>query len=498
VYTRLGEATLKTGEHMEIGCVECPDPVWAARIESLLGHKGPPWRYHVEAAVRQPLDDLQTLFYLGTIGGTAVSNVMIVGPRRGAGGAGVGILGHVYTAPEHRRKGAYSRLMAVQMEHTQRLGYRLLTLGTGFESPPYWIYHSFGFRSSDGTSGRMKWLVTPDAEARWFRPGAVTARPMRWEDWAALNLLALHPTGPDEELPRSWALRLPTGPGSVGSSFIELQLALASAPPHDGEPQPRPTALTFETEHGAAVGWAILQPDELTLRDGWRLDAYVHPAFSGQAARLLSATPWPEHARVTAYTGGPEGGRSAALRRAGFRLVAELPGWVRHGRAPAPLRVFAREPAGTRRAGEGTALAVFPPAPEPARDRATSRFQGPRGEPGHEVALEEQEQQQHGQAHHQRRGHQAAPVHLDVADVGVQEELRRAHPGRGGDDGGDDEVVPGVQEGQQGHGDQRRPGHGQHDEEQRLQARAAVDHGRLLQLAGHGAEEAPQDPHAGR
>src|SRR5207249_1997860 len=145
----------------------------------LLGHKGQPWQHHIQAALQEPLDDLETRFYVGLLDGRAITNVMIVGTRlrvvsRGAGRPedaveAVGILGHVYTVPEHRRKGAYAQLMAAQMEHTRSLGYRLLTLGTGFETPPYWIYHRFGFRSIDGATGRMKWLATPDAEAHHFR-----------------------------------------------------------------------------------------------------------------------------------------------------------------------------------------------------------------------------------------------------------------------------------------------------------------------------------------
>ena len=48
-------------------------------------------------------------------------------------------------------------------------------------------------------------------------------------------------------------------------------------------------ALTLETQHGAAVGWVILQPDELALRDGWRLDLHVHPAFRASRARVSPA-----------------------------------------------------------------------------------------------------------------------------------------------------------------------------------------------------------------
>jgi predicted N-acetyltransferase YhbS len=358
VYTRLGEAGLKTGERMEIGVVECPDPVWASQVAPLLGHKGPEWRHHIEAALREPLDELQTLYYLGLVEGAAITNVMIAGARRAAGGCG--ILGHVYTRPEHRRKGAYAHLMAAQMEHTRRLGYRVLTLGTGFESPPYWIYHRFGFRSIDGTSGRMTWLAAPEAEAEWFRPGATRVRPMRWDDWAPLNLLAYRPTEPDEELPRSVVFRL-TGHGSLEGSFLEVRLPLpylrsprTAEELRHGMEAARLAALTLESEHGAAVGWAVLQPDELALRNSWRLDCYVHPAFRAATAQLLSAMPWPEGKRVAAYSGPPDGYRAAALRRAGFRQVAELPEWLERprvgGTAPPdptaePLRVFVRPPA---------------------------------------------------------------------------------------------------------------------------------------------------------
>src|SRR5918912_1271604 len=166
MYRYLASARLKTGEQMEIGVVECPDPSWGAQVKPLLGHKDRPIQEFFDAAFERRLDELDAHFYLGTVGGFAVTNVMIVGAR------GAGILGHVYTRPAHRQKGAYRHLMAAQMDDCRRLGYRALTLGTGFETHPYWIYHSFGFRSIDGTSGKMKWLADPDFEPSWFRPGA--------------------------------------------------------------------------------------------------------------------------------------------------------------------------------------------------------------------------------------------------------------------------------------------------------------------------------------
>src|SRR3954447_5955072 len=176
MYRHLGSAQLRTGEQMEIGVVECPDPSWGAQVKPLLGHKDRPTQEFFDAAFERRLDELDARFYLGTVGGFAVSNVMIVGARPGTAAAGegsatgpgaAGILGHVYTRPEHRQKGAYRHLMAAQMDDCRRLGYRALTLGTGFETHPYWIYHSFGFRSIDGTSGKMKWLADSEFEPSW-------------------------------------------------------------------------------------------------------------------------------------------------------------------------------------------------------------------------------------------------------------------------------------------------------------------------------------------
>lgn len=358
MYTRLGEAGLTTGERMEIGVVDCPDPAWAPRVAPLLGHKGPPWMDHIGAALRAPLDALRTRFYLGLLDGTPITNVMIVGTSRPP--VACGILGHVYTRPEQRRKGAYAHLMAAQMEHTRQSGYGVLTLGTGFETPPYWIYHRFGFRSIDGVSGRMKWLATPDAEAAWFRPGRAQPRPMRWEDWPALNLLAYHPTEPDEEAPRSTVFHL-AGHGSLEGSFLRAWPPLAAALAAADTAGPRPAALTLETEHGAAAGWAILQPPppaadaagggEVAAAGPWLLDCYVHPRFRGETDRLLAALPWPAGTPAIAWSGPPDGYRAAALRRAGFAPAAATPAppeWLAGtpGDAPAgPLRAFLRPPA---------------------------------------------------------------------------------------------------------------------------------------------------------
>ena len=147
MYEQLGETALKSGERMQIGVITAPDAEWKDCIVPFLGHKGEPYASHIRLANDGPLDELQTHFYIGHRDGHVITEVMIVGAR------GAGVLGHVYTLPEERRKGAYQAVMARQMADMEAKGFRLLSLGTGFDSAPYWIYHSFGFRSVFGGLG---------------------------------------------------------------------------------------------------------------------------------------------------------------------------------------------------------------------------------------------------------------------------------------------------------------------------------------------------------
>src|SRR5690348_4939393 len=100
MYTELATETLKSGERITVGVVRGPDAEWAGRVVPFLGHKNPDYRAHITRALEGPLDGLQTRFYVGCLDGEIISQVMIVGDR------GAGILGHVFTRPEQRRKGA--------------------------------------------------------------------------------------------------------------------------------------------------------------------------------------------------------------------------------------------------------------------------------------------------------------------------------------------------------------------------------------------------------
>ena len=93
----------------QIGLVTAPEEAHMAGVEDLLGHKGGEWQEHIHAALAGETDSLETRFYLGLLGRDPVANIMTVESR------GVGWLGHVYTRPEHRRKGICRAVMGRQM-----------------------------------------------------------------------------------------------------------------------------------------------------------------------------------------------------------------------------------------------------------------------------------------------------------------------------------------------------------------------------------------------
>jgi hypothetical protein len=332
LYERLGEATLKSGERMEVGVILAPDPDWRDRIVPFLGHKGEPYASHIRRSNEGPLDALETRFYIGHLDGQVISEVMIVGGR------GAGILGHVYTLPEQRRKGAYQAVMAAQMADMPRRGFQVLALGTGFESAPYWIYHSFGFRGIGPGRGEMTWVADEAAAARLFQPGRLTTRDARWDDWGHFGWLSTLPQAAEEELPRGRVMGL-LGLGLVEGPFVRLLLAR--------EQTPGMTVRVLESEHGATVAWAILAPATLGtapvgarlgsagswLPEAWILDLHAHPALAGALPELLADLPWPE-APVAATITEPAGPKAAALSAGGFTHAASLPRWLKVGDAP--------------------------------------------------------------------------------------------------------------------------------------------------------------------
>jgi GNAT superfamily N-acetyltransferase len=330
VYHPLGEGRLATGERLALGVVDAPDPAWSDRIVPFLIHKGGDWNYQIAAAMKQPLDDLETRFYVGTVDEQIVTQVMIAGAR------GCGILSHVFTAPAWRQRGAYRQLMAAQMADTRARGYRILTLGTGYNSHPYWIYHSFGFRSVAEGSGYMRWEADPGATEAYLAPSDAMVRPSRWDDWAGYMLAMLQPVHPGESLPRSPALGA-ARVHSVEGPFIGFRRGLDRVPGMQ--------SLTLQSTPGAVVGWCHVVPGPAVFGDAWLLDLHTLPGFADQARALLEPIVWPA-APVAYVSDDPLGAFEALSSAVGFRKMADLPRFLALGGHGKDLRLWVRSAEG--------------------------------------------------------------------------------------------------------------------------------------------------------
>lgn len=316
----LSKEELKTGEQMECLLLSSPQKGYGEKIVSLLGHKGQPWLWHIDQALTGKIHDLETKFYLGLIDGQPICNITTNEYDR------IGILGHVYTLPEHRRKGACTLLMERQMDDWKRRGGGFMLLMTDCGAPPYWIYHHFGFRSVVPGSGIMQCSTDNDFLESYFSPSPTNAVDYEWAAWPKLSLLSSCPQG---EVLRSLAFQL-FGPSSFEGAGITLKQML--------EENPRATAKLLRSDNGAIVGWAFVLPD-----DRWPdlnlLSLFVHPNFADNAPILLEAIEFPP-GKCQCYVDATSAQTAHALQSAGFRREGLLHAQFRHQGSPVHVAIF--------------------------------------------------------------------------------------------------------------------------------------------------------------
>ncbi|GIX08188.1 MAG: hypothetical protein KatS3mg115_2591 [Candidatus Poribacteria bacterium] len=316
MYQKLGEVTLKDGSQMEIGVVLAPDPAHAEEIRPFLAHKPAPYDEHIRRSLLEPLDALETRFYVGKIAGRIVANVMTVEHR------GCGILGHVYTHPDFRRRGACDAIMRLQMEDFRQRGGRALYLGTGFDSPPYHIYRRHGFRSVYPGSGAMVYQAEEGFERRYFAPRPVQSRPVRWEDWGPMNALTSILVG--DWLRSVSVLRRVEGPTHIEASFLQMRQQVEA-----GEALVRVLAA----EDGAVVGFGAIGRHPL-WREVRLLELFCHPNFFDRVPELVQPLMKAADRPLIAYADEESVQKIAALRSLGFEVEARLRDRVRRRLRP--------------------------------------------------------------------------------------------------------------------------------------------------------------------
>ena len=305
MYEILGETTLKSDEVMEVGLINAPDMPHAEEIKKFLAHKPQFFDWHIERCVTESLDELETRFYVGKLDEKIITNIMTVEHE------GIGILGHVFTLPDQRRKGACKGTMAYQMEDFRQRDGRALYLGTGYNSHPYHIYHSFGFESVYPESGFMKYYVKDDFEDTYFAPTTTHPKEVEWHDWPKLTALS-GIVGWETLRSLLWSVY---GPANLEGIFLTFKRALEMD--EINEAQVFDDAKLLATQEGAIVGWASVNRDSKWRHNIALLDLFFHPNFVDSVPSLLSAIKFPD-LKVQCYIDSTSEKKAEVLETAGF------------------------------------------------------------------------------------------------------------------------------------------------------------------------------------
>lgn len=304
----LSHAVLKDGTAVEIRLVAPPEAPLADKMHGFLKHKGMPWQIHWLKAFAGDCDVLETRFYLLMIDGEPISNVMTVET------AGVGILGHVFTRPRWREKGAASILMRTACDDFACRDGTILYLGTGYDTMPWRLYRKFGFEGFIPNGGLMRWVRQPERLQAMFGGERLAARPVRWGDWPLLQCLFLQPA--NDHVKNIGLKRF--GMADMEGAFLTLQERM--------QKNPDMKAAVLTNSAGMTVGFGTAMPLDATLTDYMLVDIFSHRAAEPALGLLLEALHLPAGSPLLAVVDESSQQRRSALKAAGFSAVGNLPG----------------------------------------------------------------------------------------------------------------------------------------------------------------------------
>jgi len=325
MYRPLGDARLKNDQHVEIGVITPPQPDRTQQLHHLLGHKGEEWVWQVDQSLAGNTDELENRFYVATDdAGRLVSNVCTFEVK------GVGILGHVWTPLEERRKGLCTRIFEKLMDDFRSRGGGLMLLGTGFDTPPWHIYRRFGFVELFEGSGLMRYSTEDEFEAKYFAASETRLVDRSWSAWPRLNALAAEP----EEYTKSLVW-----PRFFKNCFEDAYLWLIRAMNADDTIDAK---LLESASTGAIVGYAWTVPGG-GFPGVYLLDLYSHPNHPGGYAKLLDALEWPED-KITTFIEASLDAKASALQAAGFDCEGTLKNHLKKRDGAADVLVYSRQP----------------------------------------------------------------------------------------------------------------------------------------------------------
>jgi GNAT superfamily N-acetyltransferase len=178
-----------------------PAPARWPPLEELLRHKGQPWLRDIERRMVRGVPGALDVYGVVPAGGQFVANACI--NKYGD----VGVLGHCFTRPEHRRQGHARRLVDAIVSWFDMTGGRWLFLGTTAELDEG-FYRKFGFQPLR----RVSW--SPFDRVTLWRPGRgakngpfdelggqVVVRDVTRAEWPGMVAMLQYYPGADPRVP---------------------------------------------------------------------------------------------------------------------------------------------------------------------------------------------------------------------------------------------------------------------------------------------------------
>lgn len=323
MYGEFTTTSLRDGSEATLAVVQGPDTEWADRIAPFLGHKESIWNWQNGVILREECG-IEGRYYLLHRDGDPFANAAIFERN------GVGIFGHVFTNEDRRGLGAASLLTSTCIRDFADRGGKALSLGTGFDSPPYHIYRRHGFEGIEDGSGQM--VHFPDSRdsfsAEFFDPGDTEISAPDWSDWPLSWPLM---EAPVPGILRNMRMGLFGRSNTEGAMLVTVHDAL-SAPP-----ERPPTCLVLRNRSSGAVLAIASWSWHRTWPQSCVLDVFAHPSAWEAAAELLAQLELPDAERTLAYVDEQTPEKASLLESAGFHAG---PTWKRRVAANAARTLF--------------------------------------------------------------------------------------------------------------------------------------------------------------
>lgn len=296
-------------------------PQEGTELLTLLWHKGSPWVDDIRRRIRGEYADSRDRFFVAYAAAEPIAHVWYT---VSATDGRLGLLGHVYTRPDYRRRGISSRLMEAAMADFLDRGGVVMQLYT---STPYTVpfYEKLGYenlysnQALHETDWYMRYPVGAQATLNdWFAPGRCHIRPIAPGDLPKYCLL----------YNLEYSTRLKDWAQEIGLG-LEAEFAFINSI----DRQARGKGVCRVLEGGETiVGIASLTKSGFAHQSHVAaIDCYVHPEFQGKTKELIDAclSHRDELEAEIVYAMGVDEGKKRTLAGLGFPRKAVLRGHYR-------------------------------------------------------------------------------------------------------------------------------------------------------------------------